>query len=96
MSELCFGGWRVPGLPFMPAAGTLHRLPLIPKLAEALAESYQQRGDLALRQLAHRGASDYAADVVFERYLRPAIANIAADIAGQRERRDQRAALATA
>ncbi|MFN8418979.1 MAG: glycosyltransferase [Anaerolineae bacterium] len=93
MSELCFAGWKVQGLPFMPASGTLHRLPLIPPLIEALEASYQQRGDLSLRQQAQNGAQDYAADVVFERHLLPAIHKIADEIDAKRSRREQRTAL---
>lgn len=76
MSELGFGGWRVPGVPFMHAPGATQRLPFIPELVRALEAAYQRRGDEALRREARAGALAYDADAVFERYMIPAVARL--------------------
>jgi glycosyltransferase involved in cell wall biosynthesis len=76
MSELCFAGWRVPGVPFMHAPGATQRLPLLPEVIRALDLAHRQRGDLRLRDEARRGALGYDAEAVFQRYLRPALENL--------------------
>lgn len=78
MSELVFAGWKVPGIPYAPAPGMLHRIPIIPKVAEALEMAYQQRGYETTRRQAIHGAADYDADLVFERHMLPALAKIEA------------------
>jgi glycosyltransferase involved in cell wall biosynthesis len=73
MSELCFGGWKVPGLPFMHAPGASQRIPIIPMVAQALEQAYQRKGDQSLRDQARVGALDYDAKTVFEKYMIPAL-----------------------
>lgn len=78
--ELCFAGWKVPGTPFMNATGATQRIPIIGKLIEALEASYQKRGDAAFRAQARAGALAYDADVVYKKYMKPAMKRIEADM----------------
>lgn len=80
MPELVAAGWKVPGVPFMHAPGATQRLPIIPKVIEALEASYQKRDDGAFRAQARAGVMMYDADAVFENYMKPAIAKIDADL----------------
>lgn len=78
MSELCFAGWKVPGVPFMHATGATQRLPIIGEVVRSLRESYQRRDDFSFRHQARTGALDYDADLVFRSYLQPALARLTA------------------
>lgn len=90
MPELVSAGWKVPGVPFMHAAGATQRLPIISKVVESLEQAYQKRGDAEFRAQARAGAMAYDADVVFEQYMQPAIAKIEADIKAQTDLEQQR------
>lgn len=93
MPELCFSGWLVPGVPYAPAPGMLHRIPIIPKVVEALEAAYQQRGSEQLRKSAIAGAADYDADLVFERHMLPALAKIEVGVKAEQAKQAELARL---
>jgi len=84
MTELCYSGWKVPGTPFMFAPGATHRLPIIPKVVEALQAAYQQRGATDREQVRAK-VMHYDADRVYADYMRPALQRIETDITAQRQ-----------
>lgn len=81
MPELCFSGWKVPGVLFAYAAGVYWCRPEITKLTAALCEAYERRGDQTLRDQARAGALAYDVDSVMQKYMLPALEQIESDIA---------------
>lgn len=89
MSELCLSGWKVPGSPFMYAPGAMHKLPLIPKVIEALEAAYAQRHAADRGQVRER-VIGYDVDTVYKTYMRPALAKIEAGIVEAKAQEAQR------
>jgi glycosyltransferase involved in cell wall biosynthesis len=73
MSELCFSGWKVHGIPFMAFTGATQRIPLIPEIVRALEAAYHDRHNTELRQAAREGTARYDSHLVFEQYMKPAL-----------------------
>jgi len=92
--DLNFAGWKVErGLKFYDGQGSWTFIPEPAAIAEAMEQAYREltvyewpnfREDVQARALA--GAADYAIDTVVERYWRPALAEIQAQIANEASR----------
>lgn len=89
MTELCISGWKVPGSPFMYAPGAMHKLPLIPKVIEALEAAYAQR-QTTDRAKVRENVIGYDVDTVYKTYMRPALAKIEAGIVEAKAQEAQR------
>jgi glycosyltransferase involved in cell wall biosynthesis len=77
MSELCGAGWLVEGDPWWDALQeSFFITPHIRSIIDALEAAYAARDDLELRKRAEWFAADYDADLVAERYWRPALARL--------------------
>lgn len=86
MSELCFSGWKVPGIPFMYTPGATQRIPLIPQLVTALEAAYQDRFNKELRAAAREGALRYDVKTVAAQYMLPALETVAMNLAEKANR----------
>lgn len=79
MPELTRAGWLVEGDPWWdPLQDSFFIVPFIDSIAAALEDAYNLRGSQELRELGAAFAADYAADVVTEKYWRPALDALAA------------------
>ena len=81
MPELCFAGWKVEGEPFPTPHGWQKR-PLVGAIHSALCAAYDKRNYDKLRRDARKGALAYDADLVAEKYWKPALEQIAGDLDG--------------
>lgn len=86
MSELNFGGWKLPAIPvshtFMGhgAEGSHLFLPLHPQIVSALEDAYGERHSEQRRLAAREGALAYDINYVFSTYMQPILAQFEADL----------------
>ena len=82
-------GWLVAVDPdWDPRQGADFAKPIIGSIIRALGEAYESRGDRSIRDAALARAERYRADTVFERYWRPVLADMEAQLrAPNREER---------
>jgi glycosyltransferase involved in cell wall biosynthesis len=77
MPELCGSGWLVQGEPWFDtregAGNAFFKCPSILSILEALEAAYNAKGDQAYRDRARKFALDYDADLVTEKYWKPAL-----------------------
>lgn len=74
-------GWLVAVDPdWDPRQGADFAKPIIGSIIRALGEAYESRGDQAIRDAALARAELYRADAVFERYWRPVLADMEAQL----------------
>lgn len=91
--ELVGAGWKVPWQPYWdPAQLSWFAMPVIPKIAEALGQAYEKRGDAAMFAAAVAKAAEYDADKVYAEHWRPYLATLEAAIAEPATRQQRRAA----
>lgn len=77
MTELCAAGWLVQGDPWWDALQESFFIsPHIRSIVDALELAYEHRDDVELRDRAVAFAGEYDADLVAERYWRPALAEL--------------------
>lgn len=77
--ELCGAGWIVEGQPWWDGLqSAFFFTPLVGSIIKRLKEAHAARGDRSLRDKAVAFAADYDSDVVFERYWKPVLAELAA------------------
>jgi glycosyltransferase involved in cell wall biosynthesis len=83
MPELVGAGWTVDGQRFYIEGGRMgipqrafQFMPFVDSIADKLAAAYEARGDATMRARAREFALGYDADVVTERYWKPALAAI--------------------
>lgn len=75
--ELVGGGWLADVQPdWDPVQNAFFCKPIIGSIVEQLEKSYTARGDTELRQAAIAKASEYDADLVYERHWRPFLADL--------------------
>lgn len=72
MPELCFGGWKTTNQKFATPLGSYQFIPNIESILDCLRKSYAANGD-AVRRAAINGAKNYDADLVAEKYWKPAL-----------------------
>ncbi len=85
-------GWLVAVDPdWDPRQGADFAKPLIGSITRALNEAYERRGDVAISEAAIAKAAGYRADAVFDRYWRPILAGMEAELRTP-NREDRRAA----
>ncbi len=81
MPELCFAGWKVRGQPFWnPNMAAWQYVPFINSILSALEKAYNAKGSRRLREKAREGALHYDADLVTEKYWKPVLEAIEAEI----------------
>jgi glycosyltransferase involved in cell wall biosynthesis len=83
MSELCLSGWKVrksEATPFWIPLGANQYLPKVEAIADRLEMAWRVRGDSSYRKRARQGALKYDADRVVEKYWKPVLAEIEADV----------------
>ena len=74
MSELCFAGWKVDPAdadPLWTPLGAFQFVPRVGAIVDAYEQAYKDAGNLKLRKQARRGALQYDADDVAQRYWKP-------------------------
>lgn len=79
MAELCFAGWKLPRERAHRWWSPLASYQFEPNEADivaALEDAYERRGDALLALNAREGAMAYDADLVTERYWKPALAHM--------------------
>jgi glycosyltransferase involved in cell wall biosynthesis len=79
MPELVFAGWKIPmsdARPEWSPLGGYQFAPRVGAIVDALEAAYTVRGNDEYRKRARAGAVKYDADVVFERYWLPVLAEI--------------------
>lgn len=82
-SELCFSGWKVDkkdSAPYYTPIGSYQFVPLIPALAECMEYAYRMKGNADYRKRAREGALAYDADRVYQKYWKPTLEIIEANI----------------
>ena len=83
MSEMCFSGWKVDKkdtIPFWTPLASYQFIPKVGAIVERLEAAYRARGDSSYRERARSGAVKYDADKVTEKYWKPVLAEIEADV----------------
>ena len=80
MPELCFAGWKTGNQPFYTPQGSWQFVPKISDIVDALGEAYEKRNYDKLRRDARKGAEQYDADLVTEKYWKPVLAEMAEEI----------------
>jgi len=79
MTELGQVGWLVQGDPWWDELQKSFLIsPHVESIVAALEAAYDQRGDQELRAAAAEFAGGYDADLVYDRYWRPALDQLAA------------------
>jgi len=79
MTELCGAGWLVKGDPWWDALQeSFFIAPHVAAIVDALEAAYAARGDQELAARAAAFAADYDADLVADRYWRPALERLLA------------------
>jgi glycosyltransferase involved in cell wall biosynthesis len=78
LPELCFGGWRVPALPFGLHSPSRWALPLVPEAVKALEDAYQRAPQR--RQQAIQGAQAYQIERVLATSMQPALASMFSEL----------------
>lgn len=79
MTELTGAGWLVHGDPWWDALQeSFFIVPHVSSIIEALEAAYETRDDLQLRERAAAFAADYDADLITERYWKPALEELLA------------------
>ena len=91
MDELNFTGWDVPGVPFMAAPGMLQHIPVVPAVAQALEQAYENRDNAILRAETASAATVFDVDRVLEQYMLPALVKFQAEKANREELAEKRA-----
>ncbi len=91
--DLCFAGWKVErGLKFYDGQGSWVFIPEPAAIADAMNRAYDNMHDHyyhkapLISKRAIRGAADYAIDTVVERYWKPALEELQAQIANEASR----------
>jgi len=92
MKELCLAGWTVTGMPWYTPMHAWQYIPLVPELVGRMDMAWRTLGPEAdkagrdeMRQRARDKALAYDAETVYERYWRPVLAMIQAEIGETRE-----------
>jgi len=83
MSELCLSGWKVSkkdAVPFWTPLASYQFIPKVGAIAEQLEAAYRMKGNQDYRDRARDGALRYDADKVTEKYWKPVLAEIEADV----------------
>jgi len=85
MSEICFSGWKVDKKDaekvWAPLAAFQY-WPHVDAIADALDKSYRNARDKGRSDQARKGALDYDADLVAEKYWKPVLEAIEQGIKG--------------
>ncbi len=85
--DLCFGGMKVDrGLKFYDGQGSWVFIPEPAAVADALNSAYYHPARIELAAIATAGAEDYQIDTVVERYWKPALEELQAQIANEASR----------
>lgn len=82
-SELCFSGWKIPKElteDYWTPLAAYQQYPRVEGILQALEASYRMRGNQDYRKRARDGALAYDADKVTEKYWRPVLADIEANL----------------
>jgi glycosyltransferase involved in cell wall biosynthesis len=82
MPELCFSGWTVAredSHPFWDALGAYKFLPRAGAIVDRLEAAYRRRGNQVYRDRARKGALEYDANLVTERYWMPFLESVFAE-----------------
>ena len=75
--ELIGAGWKVPVQPWWDTPhAAFFGIPMIGGIIRALEEAYERRGDPQLKEQALAKAAEYDADLVFDTYWRPILAEL--------------------
>jgi glycosyltransferase involved in cell wall biosynthesis len=85
MPELCGAGWRVGGQMTYTTQSSWQVTPSIPQLMDALDAAYDAKRSPELAHDARALALEYDADLVADRYWRPALESIERRVAGKPE-----------
>jgi hypothetical protein len=88
MPELCFGGWKVPGMLIYTSPGAQMAIPDVGAIVQALLASTARSE--ALRAQAREGAQAYDVKRVLADYLLPALDKIQTDVQRSKSRREKR------
>lgn len=92
MPELVRAGWTVGISEKFYSQESWQVIPSVDDMVSALELAYENRGNQALREQAHKGiVADYDADVVAEKYWKPVLAEIAAEIEADKQTSKTRA-----
>jgi len=79
MSELCFGGWKVPkdeSQKWWTPLAAYQFAPHTGAILDALESAYQAKGNQDYRKAARKGALAYDADKVTYKYWKPVLEKI--------------------
>ena len=82
-SELCFSGWKVDkkdSTPYYTPIGSYQFIPHVDPLYELMEYAYRMKGNNDYRKRARDGALAYDADKVTEKYWKPVLAEIQAEL----------------
>jgi glycosyltransferase involved in cell wall biosynthesis len=82
-AELVFSGWKVPKVkatPFWTPLASWQYIPHVGAIAERLEAAYRMKDNQEYRDAARKGALKYDADKVLERYWKPAMEQMQAEI----------------
>lgn len=91
--ELLGAGWKTANQPYWDfTQGSYFAVPFIDSIRDALEQAYTARGDATLAEQAIAKAAEYEADVVFERYWKPILADLADQLTPPKVTRRQRRA----
>lgn len=83
MPELVRAGWKVPPADKFFSQNSYQFVPSVPEMVRALESAYEKRGDTVFRQAARDAmVADYDADVVTEKYWKPVLEQIEAEVKG--------------
>jgi glycosyltransferase involved in cell wall biosynthesis len=83
--ELLWAGWKVSGQQYWsPGLDSWRMIANIDNAADALEESYKARENKTLKQQGRRGALSLDTDRVFEKYWKPALADIEKLVTGSK------------
>jgi glycosyltransferase involved in cell wall biosynthesis len=86
--ELVGGGWIVKVQPWWDHAhGAYFGVPLVGLIIKALEEAYERRGDPGLKAQAIAKAAEYDADLVYDTYWRPILAEMESMLLPRKQRR---------
>jgi len=83
MSELCFSGWKIPQIETIKFFHQLEAYQFIPRpeaILDAYEAAYNMRGNMDYRRRARDGALAYDADKIVEKYWKPVLTNIEANL----------------
>jgi glycosyltransferase involved in cell wall biosynthesis len=82
--ELLAAGWKLPGVPDWSYGADSWRLRCsIDGIADALEAAYEAKGNESIRKQARKGCLKYDTETVFNRYWKPALADIERCVAGK-------------